>query len=110
MLRPTFDRRFVPRGDSALVKIQIPGMTAKGQGRPWPTRRWHGRSTPSSGVSELSIVEASEVEQKMLDLAAQVYPELTKFTPAQTAAYNLAHALRNTFMTSWRLAIPSSGD
>jgi hypothetical protein len=61
-------------------------------------------------VSELSMVEAPEVEQKMLDLAAQVYPELTKFTPAQTAAYNLAHALRNTFMISWRIAISSSRD
>jgi hypothetical protein len=61
-------------------------------------------------VSELSMVEALEVEQKMVNLAAQVYPELTKFTPAQTAAYDLAHALRNTFMTSWRIANPSSGD
>jgi hypothetical protein len=61
-------------------------------------------------VSELSMVEAPEVEQKMIDLAAQVHPELTKFTPAQTAAYNLAHALRNTFVTSWRIAAPSSGD
>jgi hypothetical protein len=52
-------------------------------------------------VSELSMVEAPEVEQKMIDLAAQIYPELTKLTPAQTAAYHLAHALRDTFVSSW---------
>jgi hypothetical protein len=54
-------------------------------------------------VSELSMVEAREVEQKMIALAGQIYPELTKFTPAQDAAYNLAHALRDTFVASWRI-------
>jgi hypothetical protein len=54
-------------------------------------------------VSELSMVEPPKVEKKMKALAAQIYPELTNFTPAQTAAYDLAHALRDTFMISWRI-------
>jgi hypothetical protein len=52
-------------------------------------------------VSELSMVEAPEVETKMVALAAQIDPELTKFTPAQDAAYALAHALRDSFVASW---------
>jgi hypothetical protein len=52
-------------------------------------------------VAELSMVEASEVEGKMVALAAQIDPELTKFTPAQRATYELAHALRDTFVASW---------
>jgi hypothetical protein len=52
-------------------------------------------------VAELSMVEAPEVEEKMVELAKQIDPELTKFTPAQSAAYDLAHALRDSFVTSW---------
>src|SRR5712664_1346238 len=43
-------------------------------------------------VAELSMVESRDVQTKMVLLAAQVDPELTKFTPAQSAAYDLAHA------------------
>lgn len=52
-------------------------------------------------VSELSMVEAPEVESKMVALAAKVDPELTHLSPAQSAAYDLAHALRDTFVASW---------
>jgi hypothetical protein len=54
-------------------------------------------------VAELSMVEACEVESKMVALAAQIDPELTHFTPAQSASYKLAHALRDTFVASWRI-------
>jgi len=52
-------------------------------------------------VAELSMVESSEVEKKMVALATAIDPELTSLTPAQQAAYNLAHALRDSFVTAW---------
>jgi hypothetical protein len=52
-------------------------------------------------VSELSMVEAPEVESKMVALARQIDPELTTFTPAQQAAYDLAHALRASFTAAY---------
>jgi hypothetical protein len=55
-------------------------------------------------VAELSMVEAPEVEAKMVALAAEIDPELTRLTSAQRAAYELAHALRDSFVTSWRVA------
>ena len=55
-------------------------------------------------VAELSMVEAPEVEAKMVALAAEIDPELTRLTNAQRAAYDLAHALRDSFVTSWRVA------
>lgn len=55
-------------------------------------------------VAELSMVEAPEVEAKMVALAAEIDPELTRLTNAQRAAYDLAHALRDLFVTSWRVA------
>ncbi len=51
-------------------------------------------------VAELSMVESLDVEQKMVDLASKVDPELLKLTPAQTAALNLAKALRSGFLNS----------
>ena len=54
-------------------------------------------------VAELSMVEASGVERKMMELASQVDPELLTFTPAQNAAYDLAHALRDSFAFDWQL-------
>src|SRR5262249_26053223 len=55
-------------------------------------------------VAELSMVEAPEVEAKMVALAKQIDPELTQLTPAQSAAYSLAHALRDSFTASWGVA------
>lgn len=54
-------------------------------------------------VAELSMVEAKEVEFKMKMLAEQIDPELLRMTPAQSAAYDLAHALRDTFVSSWKI-------
>jgi hypothetical protein len=54
-------------------------------------------------VAELSMVEAPEVEANMKALAASVDPELLKLTTAQKAAYDLAHALGNTFAHSWKV-------
>jgi hypothetical protein len=52
-------------------------------------------------VAELSMVEEPEVEAKMKALATEIAPEMTNLTPPQRAAYNLAHALRDTFVASW---------
>ena len=52
-------------------------------------------------VAELSMVESREVEGQMVALAKQVAPELNEFTPAQKAAYDLAHRLRDSFATDW---------
>jgi hypothetical protein len=53
-------------------------------------------------VAELSLVEAVAVEDDMMDLAGAVDPELQKFTAAQSAAYKLAHALRDSLKKSWK--------
>jgi hypothetical protein len=52
-------------------------------------------------VAELSMVESREVEGQMKTLAEALDPELLNMSPAQSAAYNLAHALRDTFGQSW---------
>lgn len=57
-------------------------------------------------IAELSMVEAPEVEAKMRALAEQIDPELLKMNPAQNAAYELAHALRDTFTYSWKVKRP----
>jgi hypothetical protein len=54
-------------------------------------------------VAELSMVEAPEVEAKMVRLAQEIDPELTHLTPAQSAAYELSHALRDSFAADYRL-------
>lgn len=54
-------------------------------------------------VAELSMVESREVASKMVELASIIDPPLASFTPAQQAAYNLSHALRDTYVTSWGL-------
>jgi hypothetical protein len=54
-------------------------------------------------VAELSMVEASDVEEKMVALAAVIDSSLTDFTPAQNAAYGLSHALRDSFIAAWQL-------
>ena len=52
-------------------------------------------------IAELSMVEAPEVEQSMVQLAKIVDPSLMVFTPAQKAAYDLSHALRDSFVADW---------
>ena len=52
-------------------------------------------------VAELSMVESKEVEKKMVALAKIIDPSLASFTPKQAAAYDLAHSLRDTFVSSW---------
>lgn len=54
-------------------------------------------------VAELSMVEGREVEGSMRALAAAVDPKLLTLTTEQRAAYNLAHALRDSLVKSWRL-------
>lgn len=53
-------------------------------------------------VAELSMVEAPAVEAKMKALAGQIDPDLLAMTKAQAAAYDLAHALRDTFAHAWK--------
>jgi hypothetical protein len=55
-------------------------------------------------VAELSMVEVREVEAQMVKLAAVIDPELEPLKPQQEAAYDLAHALRDSFTESWGLA------
>ena len=52
-------------------------------------------------VAELSMVESPEVESRMVDLAAKTDPSLNPLNPAQKAAYDLAHALRDSFVAAW---------
>ena len=52
-------------------------------------------------VAELSMVESPEVEARMVDLASKTDQSLTPLNPAQKAAYDLAHALRDSFAASW---------
>lgn len=52
-------------------------------------------------VAELSMVESPVVEGKMKALAEVIDPPLIPLTSAQRAAYELAHALRDTFISSW---------
>jgi hypothetical protein len=54
-------------------------------------------------VAELSMVEAPEVESQMKAFAGKIDPGLLEFTAPQDAAYDLAHALRDTFANSWKL-------
>jgi hypothetical protein len=55
-------------------------------------------------VAELSMVEPPEVEAYMVKLAKQIDPELiASFSPARKAAYDLSHALRDSFVASWRV-------
>jgi len=55
-------------------------------------------------VAELSMVEAQSVEISMASFAGVIDPELRKFTPAQRAAFDLSHALRDSFAASWGVA------
>jgi hypothetical protein len=57
-------------------------------------------------IAELSMVEAPDVEHKMVALAEQVDPTLRPLTPAQCAAYELAHALRDSFTTIYKISDP----
>lgn len=52
-------------------------------------------------VVELSMVESPEVEARMVDLASKTDPSLNKLNSAQRAAYDLSHALRDSFVASW---------
>lgn len=54
-------------------------------------------------VAELSMVEERSVEEKMVALAGEIDSELLKLTPAQQATYNLAHALRDSFVLDWQV-------
>lgn len=50
-------------------------------------------------VAELSMVEAPGVEEKMVAFAKTVDPALLKLTPAQRAALDLSHALRDSYVS-----------
>ena len=55
-------------------------------------------------VAELSMVEDISVEGKMKAMAASVDPDLLSFTKGQSAAYDLSHALRDSFVTAWGIS------
>jgi len=52
-------------------------------------------------VAELSMIEGIGVEGMMKAMAREVDPPLLTLTPAQTAAYSLAHELRRSLVQSW---------
>lgn len=52
-------------------------------------------------VAELTMVEEIAVEEGMVNLATAVDPDLIKLTDAQTAALNLAKALRASYATTY---------
>jgi hypothetical protein len=52
-------------------------------------------------VAELSMVESPDVEARMVELAARTDPSLRPLNPGQRAAYDLAHALRDSFVAAW---------
>jgi hypothetical protein len=54
-------------------------------------------------VTELSMVECPNVEMSMRDLAEAIDKDVTQFTEAQSAAFQLAHALRDSFVLSWEV-------
>ncbi len=54
-------------------------------------------------VAVLSMVEATDVEEMMVPLAKLIAPELAILTPEQQAAYELSHALRNSFAADYDL-------
>ncbi|MGB8316692.1 MAG: hypothetical protein WCE54_01110 [Ignavibacteriaceae bacterium] len=54
-------------------------------------------------VAELSMVEAKSVERDMVKFAKQVDTNLIEMTSAQSAAYELSHALRNSLVNSWNV-------
>jgi hypothetical protein len=54
-------------------------------------------------VAELSMVEAPNVEEKMAALAMEIDRELVPLQGARLAAYQLAHALRDSFVAEWQL-------
>ena len=60
-------------------------------------------------IAELSMVEANCVEQRMVDLAREIDPELATLTPAQAAAFELSHALRDSFARTFQ-AVRELGD
>jgi ABC-type branched-subunit amino acid transport system ATPase component len=50
-------------------------------------------------VAELSMVEDQAVEQKMVELAIAIDPELRNLNSGQRAALELARALRDSYIT-----------
>jgi hypothetical protein len=52
-------------------------------------------------VAELSMVEAPEVAQSMVEFARAVDPELIRLTQAQGAAYELSQAMQHSFAGSY---------
>lgn len=52
-------------------------------------------------VAELTLVEGFGVEAHMKDLADALDDPVAELTPVQLAAYNLAHALRDSLRKSW---------
>jgi hypothetical protein len=54
-------------------------------------------------VAELTMVEAPGVEKKMAALAAEIDSELLPLKGARLAAYELAHELRDSFVSEWQI-------
>ena len=83
-----------------LEAVKTAAVIANPEGRPSEEVTRAKRRFRELYVAELSMVESPEVAQRMVGLATSVDPDLTRLTPAQTAALELAHALGSSYAKS----------
>jgi len=82
-----------------LEAVKTAGLIANPDGRTADEVAKAKRRFRELYVAELSMVEAPDVERKMVELAAAVDPDLKQLSPAQGAALNLARALGASYAT-----------
>lgn len=91
------------RQKAYLEAVQTAGILANAQDHSEDEVRKARQRFRQLYVAELSLVEGAGVEQGMMNLAEAVDPDLTTLTKEQAAAYELAHALRDSLIESWGL-------
>ena len=84
-----------------LEAVKIAGILVNSEGLTAEELETAKRRFRQLYVAELTMVEAPEVASQMVALAKEVDPTLVQLTSAQGAAYYLAQALRDSFITSW---------
>jgi len=89
-----------------MEALKTAATLASPQGRPASAIEAAKRRFRELYISELTMVEAPNVESSMVALAQEIDPDLLKLNAAQTAAYQLAHALRDTFTSDWGVPYP----
>jgi hypothetical protein len=84
-----------------MEALKTAATLASPEGRPTGDIEAAKRRFRELYISELTMVEAPNVESSMVALAQEIDPDLLKLNAAQKAAYQLAHALRDTFTADW---------